>query len=222
MRKNIKTCIYTIKSKIKPDRIYIGSAVDFVARKSVHMANLKKNNHNRKLQNHCNKYGIEDIVFEIIELCSKEMLIEREQYYLDILKPYFNVRKIAERNFGVECREETRKKIALIHKGNKYNLGKKASDETKALLSLASKGHKHNLGRIFTEEHKNKISKANKGNKHTEETKIKITNSKIGKGVGLNNLQYIMDNIPNKSQSQIARELGISQSTISKILKRCI
>ena len=46
------------------------------------------------------------------------------------------------------------------------------------------------------------------------------TPSNKGIGKGINHLKYILDNIKIKTQIQIANELFIDQSTISKILKR--
>jgi group I intron endonuclease len=62
----------------------------------VHRSDLNKNKHHSvKLQNHHNKYGLSDLVFSVVERCSKEVLIEREQHYIDELDPYFNICKVA-------------------------------------------------------------------------------------------------------------------------------
>ena len=50
--------IYKIQSIIKPERCYIGSAVNIQKRWRDHKRELRNNKHsNKKLQNHCNKYG---------------------------------------------------------------------------------------------------------------------------------------------------------------------
>ena len=70
--------IYQIHS-ILTGRVYIGSAVNLKRRKQRHLLDLKDNKHdNPYLQRHYNKYGI-DLQFSVIERCSKEKLIEREQ-----------------------------------------------------------------------------------------------------------------------------------------------
>jgi group I intron endonuclease len=92
---NSKSGIYQIVSIVN-NRIYIGSSCNLSIRKSQHFKKLKNNKHpNSHLQNHCNKYGIEDLEFHLIECCSKEKLIEREQYWIDTLSPEFNRCKIA-------------------------------------------------------------------------------------------------------------------------------
>ena len=94
--------IYKIESKVHPDRIYIGSAVNFRHRKNIHFRTLKKNIHkNPKLQAHYNKYGEGDLSFSVIAICDKKELIPEnkiiwiEQFFIDAYKPWFNIAKIA-------------------------------------------------------------------------------------------------------------------------------
>lgn len=41
------------------------------------------------------KYGYENFQLEILEYCRADELIEREQYYLDLLNPEYNILKTA-------------------------------------------------------------------------------------------------------------------------------
>ena len=67
----------------------------------------------------------------IFEYCDKDQLLIREQYYLDRLKPEYNILQQAGSSLGYKHSEETRAKIALALKGEKHpNFGKKHSDET--------------------------------------------------------------------------------------------
>jgi len=71
---------------------YIGSSVNIYFRWKRHLNQLKNNNHsNFWLQKIYNCYGEKNLSFEILELC--ENLKEREQYYLDTLKPKININK---------------------------------------------------------------------------------------------------------------------------------
>ena len=81
--------IYLIKNTLN-NKIYIGSTKNLRTRMRLHINKLKRKVHdNGKIQNCYNKYGdIFDI--EILENCSEDMLIEREQYYMDNFKPYYN------------------------------------------------------------------------------------------------------------------------------------
>ncbi len=185
--------IYKISSIIKDFRIYIGSAINIKQRNYLHLSQLRNNkHHSKKLQRHFNKYGEKDLLFEIIEECTVETLINREQYWIDLLNPYFNTAKIAGSTLGVKCSEESnikrketwskktwtdedRKKFdfsdrrTLTEEGRKriseHNKNKIISDETKKKISIAKTG-KSNLklkGRIFTEEWRKKISEAKRG-----------------------------------------------------------
>lgn len=189
------TGIYKIESLIHPERYYIGSAFVINKRWGLHLSNLKANKHHSIiLQNHFNKYGIEDLLFSIIEECGKNDLMEREQYYIDILKPYFNIcqivgsrlnlkhsektkRKISQSHIGIKPDKNTRLKLSIAQIGNKKALGHKCSEFAK------QKSREKNNGRKWTSEHKLKHSLRMKGEnnpfygkKHSQETKDKIRN----------------------------------------------
>jgi len=84
-----KICgVYKITNMIN-GKFYIGSSNDIQNRWSQHKACLKNNEHgNNHLQNAWNLYGGENFKFEIIEECSPSMQFEREQYYINELKPF--------------------------------------------------------------------------------------------------------------------------------------
>jgi len=90
----MKSGIYKIRNLVN-GKIYVGSAVDFDKRKREHFNLLKNNKHvNKHLQSSWNLNGEDSFLFEIIEeVHDKENLIEREQCYIDILKPSYNCRK---------------------------------------------------------------------------------------------------------------------------------
>jgi group I intron endonuclease len=172
----LKSGIYKIQSKVHPDRCYIGSAVYIYKRWSVHRGDLNKNKHHSvKLQRHHNKYGLSDLVFSVVERCSEEVLIEREQHYLDELDPYFNTCKVAGSVLGVKHSKETRRKISKAQKGKKKP---PFSKEHRRKLSEANKG------RELSEETRRKMSKAKKGRECSEETRRKLSEAKKGKKRG--------------------------------------
>jgi len=194
--------IYQIQSKLKPERIYIGSAVNINHRQETHLSDLKLNkHHNRKLQNHYNKYGEIDLQFSVLCECDIEKLIIMEQKYINSYKPFFNINPIAKSRLGAKCSDQTCKKLGERMKGKKYHLGIKHSDETKRKMSEAWKkrkpwsdetkekfrqhmiGNKNTLGTHLSEETKKKIGLKSKGNKYrlgqkaTNETKRKMSKS---------------------------------------------
>jgi group I intron endonuclease len=195
--------IYKIQSKAHPERCYVGSAFVFENRWSLHKVNLRANSHHSIiLQNHVNKYGIDDLLFYILEPCAKELLLSREQFYIELLNPFFNVcrvaggrtnlahseetkRKISRAHRGIRPGEETRILLSLAQVGNKKALGHKQSEESK------QSNRKKHLGKTWTPEHKLLHSLRMKGmnnpfygKKHTEESrnKIKLTRTNVNPG----------------------------------------
>lgn len=83
------------------------------------------------------KYGYANFAVEILEYSELDMLISREQHYLDLLEPEYNMLKIA---------------------GSR--LGSKHSEETIAKLKAVLKD------RVFTPEHLEKLSASKVGNKN--------------------------------------------------------
>lgn len=125
-KKSVITGIYKI-SNILDDRKYIGSAKNIHNRWRVHKCELRKNEHsNRKLQNWVNKYSINYLIFEVIEVCTEEMLLIREQWYLDNVidwKNDWNICKVAGSSLGTKHSEESKAKMSQAHKGKKCSQG---------------------------------------------------------------------------------------------------
>jgi len=85
--------IYKISNSID-SRIYIGKAVNFQKRFYQHYYCLKRNKGNRKFYEFLRNYPIECLSFEIVEICSKAILKEREEFYIkfyDCVKNGFNI-----------------------------------------------------------------------------------------------------------------------------------
>lgn len=84
---------------IKNNKIYIGSSVDMINRWWDHKSRLNSNIHkNPRLQNSWNKYGEKNFLFDIVEICSEDKALAREQCWLDKTKCYdskigFNISK---------------------------------------------------------------------------------------------------------------------------------
>lgn len=167
--------IYKIQSISNPDRVYIGSSVNIEARKIHHFNELRRKTHrNSKLQNHYNKYNEDDLKFEILIECKKEQLIRKEQCYINIFQPYFNICKIAGSGaFGHTCSLEAREKM------RKKKLGLIPTQKTKDLL-LFYASQKHSEERCK----KQSIARTGSGNpmfgkKQSEETKRKRLESRM-------------------------------------------
>jgi group I intron endonuclease len=50
---------------------------------------------------------------EILEYCDKELVVEREQYYINTLKPRYNILNIAGSSLGFRHSETTRANMSL-------------------------------------------------------------------------------------------------------------
>jgi group I intron endonuclease len=161
--------IYCLKNTIN-DKCYVGSAQKLNYRLWNHKHKLIKGNHaNNILQNFVNKYGIDKLYFEILEPVNIESLIEREQYWIDNLKPQFNILPKAGSSTGTVMSEEQKIKISKNRKGilhtenTKQRISESMKGVPKTKEHAAKVGLKHK-GKIVSQEQKDKISKANKGN----------------------------------------------------------
>jgi group I intron endonuclease len=153
--------IYKITSITHPNKIYIGSSSNFEKRQQDHLRFLRNKKHfNRKIQNHVNKYGIEDLIFSVIENCEENILFEREQYYIDTLKPWFNLSPTARGARGVKHSAEVRRRNSERNTGEKHPMfGKRQSKETCEKKSKAMKG------KPLSPEHNKKNSESHIGQK---------------------------------------------------------
>lgn len=131
----LKSRIYKIVNTIN-NKIYIGQTVNFIKRKSEHFVKLSKSIHvNSYLQNTYNKYGVDAFIFKIIEECEINILTEREQFYIDSLKPEYNICKIAATTLGIKHTIEQNKAKSDRQKGKKKheNFGKIQHDRLKGI-----------------------------------------------------------------------------------------
>lgn len=118
--------IYKIINIIN-NKIYIGSSCNIKARWQTHRDTLRKNiHHNKHLQKSYNKYGKDNFTFEIIELCDKEFLLIKEQYWLDLLNPTnnkigYNNAQIAGSCLGIKQSKDACRKKSEISKGKPMN-----------------------------------------------------------------------------------------------------
>jgi group I intron endonuclease len=153
--------IYKIHSIAMPMRCYIGSSVNMHKRWNGHLSYLKRNKHaNKKLQNHYNKYGKDDLQFTVLLACRKDLLLDNEQFFIDSYPVYFNECLKAGSCLGRQLSKEHKERISESNKGHKGPCGYKHTKEAKIKIGLAAKVT--NTGRIHTEEHKLKISKGGK------------------------------------------------------------
>jgi group I intron endonuclease len=190
--------IYRITSP--SGKFYIGSSLNIAARWRQHRSDLRRNLHvNPKLQAAWNKYSEDNLKLEIVEVCLVEDLLNREQHYLDTLKPTYNIATDATSPMkGKKHTEEAKKKMSQPGELNPF-YGKTLSAEHRAVLDRTGTKHKPEtlekykqrigtgntfFGRKHNEESREKMSKKALGRKLSPETKAKIAKASKGENNG--------------------------------------
>jgi len=145
------------------------------------------------------KYGYCNFSLDIIEYCEPNLLISREQYYIDCLKPEYNILTTAGSRLGSIQSQETKQYISKVLTNRVF------SNQSRDKMKIAAK---HRLGdktSFFGKTHsiatKNKISL-------TKYVPIKVTNVKT------NNITIFPSNI------EAAKYLRLGESTLRKYKKQ--
>jgi hypothetical protein len=78
------------------------------------------------------KYGYAGFKLDILEYCDSSVQISREQYYIDLLKPEYNILKVAGSLRGFKHSEKNIERIRLS------KLGRKRTEEEKLKIANGS------------------------------------------------------------------------------------
>ena len=109
-------------TNLKSGKIYIGSSANLAKRFSSYFSIRFLTRESLKYKSVIYfallKYGHSAFRLDILEYCDPKELLAREQFYLDLLKPQYNILKIAGSLTGYLHSEETKKKLSDIFKGN--------------------------------------------------------------------------------------------------------
>jgi hypothetical protein len=119
-----KAGVYRWVNKIN-GKCYVGSSIN-LSNRFYYYFNLKAMRLNLKISLIARallKYGYSNFQLEILEYCEPSKCIEREQYYIDLFKPEYNILKTAGSKLGSVHSAETRNKISLSLIGNKRSVG---------------------------------------------------------------------------------------------------
>lgn len=151
--------IYKITNNVN-GKVYIGQSVNIKARWKDHIHALNRGSSRcALLQRAWNKYKQENFSFEILELCSEDMLDAVEMKYIDFYDSHNNGYNIESGgNANKHLSDETKQKLRDAH------LGMKASDETRQKMSESRMGDKNPMyGQTHSESARKKMSDAAKG-----------------------------------------------------------
>jgi len=147
---------------------YIGSSKNLGPRLQQYYGKSLENNKTSLICRAILKHGHDNFSLDILEYCGKDVTIEREQHYMDLLKPLYNILIVAGSPLGRILPLATRIKLG------KSKLGFTHSEETKALMSELAEG------RVFSEITRSRLSLARKGKKLSLETITRISEAKLG------------------------------------------
>ena len=122
-KKQRKLCgVYKIENIIN-NKIYIGSSSNITRRWVRHKSDLKTNNHsNVYLQREYNKYRIDNFIYTIIEECDENIILDKEQYWIDYYNSCnnqigYNLTPIAGR---IKITADIREKMSNSRKGKYF------------------------------------------------------------------------------------------------------
>jgi group I intron endonuclease len=150
------------------------------------------------------KYGYTNFKLEILEYCDSNIVLLREQYYIDLLKPEYNILSLAGSSFGYKHTAETLEKFKT----------RRFSNETLANLTEAARG------RVLSKEVRAKISMSRTGIKLSDETRAKLS----AIGAKRNGIAIEVTNITSGEIKQYATltlaalALGVSRTAVKKAM----
>lgn len=191
----MKCGIYKITNKFTK-LSYIGQSIDIIQRWKSHISYADNNTYDYPLYKSIHKYGIESFTFEIIELCNKQDLNNREQYWINYYDTYNNgynmtLLGLAELNNTGESHHNHKLLIAdIIDIRTRYNSRERKYQVYKLYQDRIGKSGfnkiwqgltwKDIMPEVYTEENK-KFHAAQNGMKGQDNPRCKLSQEDINK-----------------------------------------
>lgn len=191
-----KSGVYMWTNKVN-GKIYVGSSVDLSKRlrNYFNISYLSDFKDIMIIYKALLAHGFDNFKLEILEYCNSSQLIEREQYYIDILKPEYNILKVAGSSLGVKRSIET---IAKIRAG--------ALSRTEEALA---KNREHLKILNVSQKHKDHLAKLNTSLEHISKTAKPVYVVNMDNG----------DNIEYRSLTQAANFYNVHPETVRRCIK---
>ena len=176
------------------NKTYIGSSINLSKRfkEYYNYKDISEPRDNFPIHTALLKYGYYSFKLEVLEYCGESNLIEREQHYMNLLKPEYNVLNTAGSNLGFKHSEAT---IELYRSAR---LGRRRGKYLKSSFT-EELTRNTNKNRVFSEATRLKLSV----NNHKSISVI-LRNFETGTTIRLT------------SKSNAAQFLGVSETTVRK------
>lgn len=191
-----KSGIYMFVNKVNGKR-YVGSSLDLSKRfkNYLNFSYLLYKKESMNIKKALVSYGFINFELVILEYCEPSVLLEREQYYLDTLKPEYNILSTAGSTAGVKHSEATISKLKAIASNR--------SAETRTKLKA------HILKLNSSQKHIDLLTKLNTSLEHI---------AKTAKSVFVYNVET-KENLEFRSMTQAAKNFNVHPETIRRCIK---
>lgn len=145
----------------------IGSSKNIKKRWNRHINDLRLKKHiNIHLQRSYDKYGENNFIFEVMEICKDSDILIREKFYLDTLMPYqdgFNIGKDASGGDNLTYNPNRENIIERIRKTSNDNISKMTKEERQEKWGKLGESNP-NYGNKWTDDMKFNFSNFQKSN----------------------------------------------------------
>lgn len=124
----------------RKEKFYVGSSVDLSKRFLCYFNTKYLTKHKDKsiIYSVLLKKGYKVFNLEILEYCDIKNVIKREQFYIDTLKPKYNILKYAASSLGFKHSDTTKLKMSINNtKENHPFFGKKHTEESRIKMSMS-------------------------------------------------------------------------------------
>lgn len=180
-------------TQVDSGKVYVGKSVNINRRLMSHKNCGKKVSGVCYFQNAIIKHGWDSFKVEILEtvenfdkLKDNSSLLERESYYIKLFDSTdkakgYNICKYSTDLTGIPFSNEHKEKLRISAMGNLNRLGTTQSSKTKEKIKMSRKGQNNRSGTVHLEDSKEKIRFSRIGRKHSDETKMKMSQTRLQK-----------------------------------------
>jgi len=207
-----KSGIYRLNNIIT-NKSYVGSSINLGKRLSMYYSKKamlnKISSGTSIIYSALLKHSNDNFTLDILEYCEINVLIEREQYYMDLLKPEYNILEAANSRIGSKHSLKARALMSIKQRGiNNPSFGKRPSQETRNKIKESLKSYWLNV----------EVKPIIKGNikPKTPETILKMSLRTQGVSVNIYNKSgYLVKVFPTIVSA--AKYFDVSSTTIGRI-----